>query len=58
MENVLFLGVPILKHIRVSDFFYYDRALTPRFGHWAGAFRTGKSSVVLTKIGENTMFYA
>ena len=34
------------------------RALTPLFGNGAGAFRVGKNSVVLTKIGKNTKFYA
>ena len=35
-----------------------SRALTPLFGNGAGAFRVGKNSVVLTKIGKNTKFYA
>ena len=35
-----------------------DRALTPLFGNGAGAFRIGKNSVVLIKIGKNTKFYA
>ena len=34
------------------------RALTPLFGNGAGAFRIGKNSVVLIKIGKkNTKFY-
>ena len=34
------------------------RALTPLFGNGAGAFRIGKNSVVLIKLGKNTKFYA
>ena len=34
------------------------RALTPLFGNGAGAFRIGKNSVILIKIGKNTKFYA
>ena len=34
------------------------RALTTLFGNGARAFRVGKNSVVLTKIGKNTKFYA
>ena len=30
-----------------------NRALTPLFGNGAGAFRIGKNSVILTKIGKN-----
>ena len=36
----------------------FYRALTPLFGNGAGAFRIGKNSVVLTKIGKNTKIYA
>ena len=31
---------------------YEDRALTPLFGNGAGAFRIGKNSIVLIKIGK------
>ena len=34
----------------------YFRALTPLFGNGAGAFRIGKNSVVLTKIGKIQSF--
>ena len=44
------LRVFILQNAAVS---YISRALTPLFGNGAGAFRIGKNSVILTKIGKN-----
>ena len=39
-------------HVAAGIVQHCDRALTPLFGNGAGAFRIGKNSVVLTKIGK------
>ena len=47
LKFIIFLGVKlVLTNIILSSIY---RALTPLFGNGAGAFRIGKSSVVLIK---------